>query len=59
MSPCPGSPGPGSIAVPGWGSLASLEARHAAFLSRFQEVGAGRQAKEVEGVPDLWGSMGD
>lgn len=41
----PGSPGPGGIAVPGWGSLASLEARHAAFLSRFQEVGAGRQAK--------------
>ncbi|MYZ46625.1 type I-G CRISPR-associated protein Csb2 [Propylenella binzhouense] len=41
----PGAAGPEGVAVPERGSLASLEARHAAFLGRFRQVGTGRSAR--------------
>lgn len=41
----PAAPGPDGVAVPTRGSLASLEARNAAFLGRFRQIGTGRRAQ--------------
>jgi CRISPR-associated protein Csb2 len=41
----PGASGPDGLAVPDRGSLASLEARHAAFLGRFRTTGSGRATR--------------
>lgn len=47
----PGASGREGIAAPERGSLASLEARHTAFLARFQQIGTGRGARTAFSNP--------
>jgi CRISPR-associated protein Csb2 len=47
----PAGAGPDGFAVPGRGTLSSLEARHAAFLKRFRQVGIGRRVQTAFANP--------